>query len=81
MGAAPSKTTKEILNENKSAIRQSIREIDREERQIKRRQREVETTIKRSAKAGRIVSFVLFLLCIERSKDICKGSCPNQKGH
>ena len=60
MGAAPSKSTKEILTEYKNAIRQSIREIDREERQIKRRQREVEATIKKSAKAGRIVSFVSF---------------------
>ena len=60
MGAAPSKSTKEILSENKSASRQSIREIDREERQIKRRQKEVENSIKKSAKAGRIVSFVTF---------------------
>ena len=71
MGAAPSKTPKEILNENKSAIRQSIREIDREERQIKRRQRDVEATIKKSAKAGRIVSFILILLHVERSEDFC----------
>ena len=39
MGAGQSKTTAEILQENKNAIRTSIREIDREERQIERLRR------------------------------------------
>ena len=58
MGAAPSKTTKEILDENKNAIRSSIREITREQRQVDRRRREVESKIKKSAKEGRVVSFL-----------------------
>ena len=57
MGAGQSKTTAEILQENKNAIRTSIREIDREERQIERRRKEVETKIKKSAKEGRVVGF------------------------
>ena len=55
MGAGQSKTTAEILQENKNAIRTSIREIDREERQIERRRKEVEASIKKSAKEGRVV--------------------------
>ena len=46
MGAGQSKTTAEILQE-----------IDREERQIERRRKEVETKIKKSAKEGRVVGF------------------------
>ena len=49
MGAAPSKTTAEILQDNKNAIRTSIRELDREERQIERRRKEVEAKIKAAA--------------------------------
>ena len=56
MGAAPSKTPAEILQDNKNAIRTSIREIDREERQIERRRKEVEAKIKASAKKGNVVS-------------------------
>lgn len=55
MGVTPSKTTAEILRDNKNAIRTSIREIDREERQIQRRRTEVEAKIKKSAKEGRVV--------------------------
>ena len=56
MGIGQSKpTTKEILQENKNAIRTSIREIEREERQIERRRKEVEAKIKKSAKEGRVV--------------------------
>jgi singapore isolate B (sub-type 7) whole genome shotgun sequence assembly, scaffold_6 len=55
MGAAPSKTTAEILQDNKNAIRTSIREIDREERQIERRRKEVEAKIKAAAKKGNVV--------------------------
>ena len=55
MGITPSKTTAEILRDNKNAIRTSIREIDREERQIQRRRTEVEAKIKKSAKEGRVV--------------------------
>ena len=55
MGAAPSKTTAEILQDNKNAIRTSIREIDREERQIERRRKEVEAKIKVAAKKGNVV--------------------------
>ena len=55
MGAAPSKTTAEILQENKNAIRTSIHEIDREERQIEKRRKEVEAKIKASAKKGNVV--------------------------
>lgn len=58
MGAAPSKTTKEILDENKNAIRSSIREITREQRHVDRRRREVESKIKKSAKEGRVVSLL-----------------------
>ena len=58
MGAAPSKTTKEILTENKNAIRSSIREITREQRQVERRRSEVEAKIKKSAKEGRVVSLL-----------------------
>lgn len=59
MGAAPSKSIGEILEENKKAIRTAIREIDREIRQIKRREMEVQTKIKTSAKKGSIVSSCL----------------------
>ena len=55
MGAAPSKTTAEILQDNKNAIRTSIHEIDREERQIEKRRKEVEMKIKAAAKKGSVV--------------------------
>lgn len=58
MGAGQSKSTAEILQENKNAIRTSIHEIDREERRIKQRQKEVETSIKKSAKEGRVVGIL-----------------------
>ena len=66
MGLNSSKlTTKEILEENKKAIRTSIHEIDREEKRIGRRQKEVESKIRRSAKEGRVVSFQIIYLILE----------------
>lgn len=56
MGVGGSKPTiEELLKENKNAIRTSIREIDREQRRINQRKKEVEALIKKSAKNGRIV--------------------------
>ena len=55
MGAAPSKSIGEILEENKKAVRTAIREIDREVRQIKKREIEVQNKIKASAKKGSVV--------------------------
>ena len=83
MGAAPSKTTKEILDENKNAIRSSIREITREQRQVDRRRREVESKIKKSAKEGRVVS--LLKECEEQgevrifAKDLVRIKNANEK--
>ena len=83
MGAAPSKTTKEILDENKNAIRSSIREITREQRHVDRRRREVESKIKKSAKEGRMVS--LLKECEEQgevrifAKDLVRIKNANEK--
>ncbi|KAK8805111.1 hypothetical protein WA538_001719 [Blastocystis sp. DL] len=68
MGAAPSKTTAEILQDNKNAIRTSIREIDREERQIERRRKEVEAKIKAAAKKGNVNEVRVFAKDLVRIK-------------
>jgi predicted phage-related endonuclease len=60
MGITPSKTPAEMLKENKNAIRTSIREIDREQRQLERRKKEVESKIKKCAKENRIVLLISF---------------------
>lgn len=60
MGAAPSKSLNEILEENKNAIRTATREIDREIRGIQRRENEVQRKIKESAKKGRVVWLYFF---------------------
>lgn len=60
MGAAPSKSLNEILEENKNAIRTATREIDREIRGIQRRENEVQRKIKESAKKGRVVGLYFF---------------------
>ena len=56
MGVGGSKpTVEELLKENKNAIRTSIREIDREQKRISKRMKDVEALIKKSAKNNRIV--------------------------
>ena len=60
MGAAPSKSIGEILDENKKAIRTAMREIDREIRHIHNREIEVQNKIKASAKKGNVVGSYFF---------------------
>lgn len=58
MGVGGSKPTpEEMLKQNKNAIRASLREIEREQKQIQKRRREVEAKVKKAANDGRIVEF------------------------
>ena len=72
MGVGGSKpTAAEMLRDNKNAIRTSLREIDREERQIEKRRKEVEAKIKKSAQQNRIVGYCFSFVIIGWSKDFC----------
>ena len=57
-----------MLRDNKNAIRTSLREIDREERQIEKRRKEVEAKIKKSAQQNRIGEVKIFAKDLVRIK-------------
>ncbi|KAK8801941.1 hypothetical protein WA158_006336 [Blastocystis sp. Blastoise] len=53
MGNTPSKTPEEIFNENKKVVNKAIREIDRQRMTLERRQKTLETEIRKAAKEGK----------------------------
>ena len=54
-----SKTPQEMLRQNQRSLNKAIRDLDRERQKLEQQEKKVIADIKKAAKAGQIVGFIL----------------------